>query len=246
MKKACVIMTAVAVGLSSPGNFVFAGDKAKGSCPVEPSRATPTATSVLEASLDPVEHATRLLEELAKERRANMAASDRLSKDGSSVEQKLQELYAEQGRISRDLQILHCHIGRGCYPFCLNGVQICNRETAVRRTSTLMARSLALQAASNLLERNLQDGQNETDQIIACIDSLEASIVLVPYLTSRIMVQHLPTDSVSMMETLTAMLPKESDAIAAHRVRVAAFLAGPLPGESQTAETPAPADAVPQ
>jgi hypothetical protein len=32
------------------------------------------------------------------------------------------------------------------------------------------------------------------------------------------------------------MLPKETEEIAAHRVRVAAFLAMPAPGESQTAE----------
>jgi len=101
-----------------------------------------------------------------------------------------------------------------------------------------MARSLALQSAVSLLEKNLQDGQNETDQIIAGIDSLEASIVLVPYQTSRIMVQQLPSDSMPMLEALNAMLPQESAEIAAHKVRVAAFLASPLPGESQTAEAP--------
>ncbi|MFM7055761.1 MAG: hypothetical protein ACKO2P_02435 [Planctomycetota bacterium] len=239
MKNVFVWVAGVAVVLVACSRPVVAGDQAKVPCSTVVSTAVPAKSAVVEGIPDPVEHATQLLEVLGKERQARMAARDRLSKDGASVEQKLAEIRAELGRINRDLELLHCHVGKGCYPFCLNGVQICNRAHAVRTTSTLMARSLALQAAVNLLEKNLQDGQNETDQIIAGIDSLEASIVLVPYQTSRIMVQQLPSDSIPLLEKLNAMLPKESAEIAAHKVRVAAFLAGPLPGESQTAETPA-------
>jgi len=238
MKTVFLCVAGVAVVLVAAGRPVVAGDGARGSCVVVESAANPSGMFVIGGAVNPVKHATQLLEELGKERQARLAARDRLSKDGASVEQKLQEIHAELGRIDRDMQVLHCHIGKGCYPFCLNGVQICSRAQAVRTTSTLMARSLALQSAVSLLEKNLQDGQNETDQIIAGIDSLEASIVLVPYQTSRIMVQQLPSDSMPMLETLNAMLPQESAEIAAHKVRVAAFLASPLPGESQTAEAP--------
>jgi hypothetical protein len=238
MKNVFVLVAGVVAVIVVSAGGVIAGDQARVNCVVVAPTVCVPGMAAGEAAPDPVQHATRLLEELGKERQARLAARDRLSKDGASVEQKLQEIHRELERINRDLEILHCQIGKGCYPFCLNGVQICNRAQGVRQTSTLMGRSLALQAAINLLEKNLQDGQNETDQIIAGIDSLEASIVLVPYQTSRIMVQHLPSDSVPMLETLTAMLPKESEEISAHKVRVAAFLAGPLPGESQTAETP--------
>lgn len=237
MKNVFVLVTGVAAVLAASPGGVIAGEETRINCPtVVPTLCAPGITGV-ETAPDPVQHATTLLEELGKERQARLAARDRLSKDGASVEQKLQEIHAELTRIERDLEILHCQLGKGCYPFCLNGLQICNRAQGVRLTSTLMGRSLALRAAINLLEKTLQDGQNETDQIIAGIDSLEASIVLVPYQTSRIMVQHLPADSTPMLETLTAMLPKESAEISAHKVRVAAFLASPLPGESQTVET---------
>jgi len=239
MKNVFVWVAGAAVVVVACSGPVLAGDEAKATCAAVASPAFPVTSTAVEVAIDPVEYATQLLEVLGKERQARMAARDRLFKDGASVEQKHAEVRAELERISRDLQLLHCHIGKGCYPFCLKGVQICNRAHAVRTTSTLMARSMALQAAVNLLEENLQDGQNETDQIIAGIDSIEAGIVLVPYQTSRIMVQQLPSDSIPMLETLNAMLPKESAEIAAHKVRVAAFLAGPLPGESQTAETPA-------
>ena len=239
MKTVFMCVVGMAVVLVASGHPVLAGDGPRVPCAAVVSPALPSEMTAIAAAPDPVEYATKLLEVLGKERQARLGARDRLSKDGAGVEQKLQEIHAELGRINRDLQLLHSHVGKGCYPFCLNGVQICSRAQAVRTTSTLMARSMALQAAVNLLERNLQDGQNETDQIIAGIDSLEASIVLVPYQTSRIMVQQLPSDAIPMLETLSAMLPKESAEIAAHRVRVAAFLASPLPGESQTAETPA-------
>ena len=238
MKNVFVMVAGVVAVIVVSAGSVIAGDQARVNCVVVAPTVCAPGMAVGEAAPDPVQHATRLLEELGKERQARLAARDRLSKDGASVEQKLQEIHRELERINRDLEILHCQIGKGCYPFCLNGAQISSRAQGVRQTSTLIARSLALQAAVTLLEKNLQDGQNETDQIIAGIDSLEASIVLVPYQTSRIMVQHLPSDSVPMLETLTAMLPKESAEISAHKVRVAAFLAGPLPGESQTAETP--------
>lgn len=238
MKKMFVLVAVVAVVLGASGGRVVAGDGCKVPCGVVVPTAFSSGMTGLEGAADPVEHATRLLEELGKERQARLAARDRLSKDGASVVQKLEEIHGELVRIDRDLGILHCQLGKGCYPFCLNGVQISNRAQGIRQTSTLMARSLALQAAVNLLEKNLQDGQNETDQIIAGIDSLEASIVLVPYQTSRIMVQHLPSESVPMLETLSAMLPRESSEISAHRVRVAAFLAGPFPGASETVEAP--------
>jgi hypothetical protein len=237
MRNVFVWLSGVALVLVAFGRPVLAGDEARVPCSVVMPTAIPGEMAAVESIPDPVEYATKLLEEMAKERQASMAARDRLAKDGGNVEQTLQEIFAELGRLDRDLQVLHCQIGKGCYPFCLNGVQICNRAQAVRKTSTLMARSLALQAAVNLLEKHLEAGQNEADQIIACIDSLEASIVLVPYLTSRVMVQRLPSDSAQMLATLEAMLPKESPEIAAHRVRVAAFLASPLSGESQTAET---------
>ena len=243
MKNVIVLVAGMAVVLVACGGRVVAGDGSNASCVVVVPSAISSGMAGAEAVPDPVEQATKLLEELGKERQARMAARDRLAKDGASVEQKLQEIHGELERINRDLEILHCQIGKGCYPFCLNGAQISSRAQGVRQTSTLIARSLALQAAVTLLEKNLQDGQNETDQIIAGIDSLEASIVLVPYQTSRIMVQHLPSDSVPMLETLTAMLPQESSEISAHRVRVAAFLAAPLAGESQTVETPSVSEA---
>lgn len=231
-----VFVVAVAAVCASGFNAAFAGEEELTPCAVGGGGGSVASFTAIETAPDPIEHATKLLEVLAKERLDRVAARDRLNKDGASVEEKLKAMHAEHARIGSELQQLHCGISRGCYPFCVSGTQVCNRETAVRMTSTLMARSMAIEAATGMLERNLSAGQNETDQIIAAIDVLEAKIVLVPYQTTRIVVQQLPNESGPLLDVLNAMVPRETPEIAAHRVRVAAFLAGPLPGDSQTAE----------
>lgn len=234
--KALIVFASVVAGSAVGLNSGYAGENGATPCQAGGAGIAVAGFVAFETTVDPIEHATQLLEVLGKERRDRVAAHDRLRKDGASVEQKLQSLHAELARIGSELQILHCGISRGCYPFCVGGIQVCNRASGVRMTSTLMARSAATQAAIGLLESNLAAGQHETDQIIAAIDSLEAKIVLVPYQTTRIVAQQLPNESGAMLETLNALVPKETPEIAAHRVRVAAFLASPLPGESQTAE----------
>ena len=239
-----VLMFAGVVAVCAGGfSGAYAGEDGTAPCPASGEGGVAASFTAVETAVDPIEHATRLLEVLAKERQDRVAARDRLSKDGASVEEKLQNLHTELTRIGGELQQLHCGVSRGCYPFCVGSTKVCSKGTAVRMTSTLMARSVAIEAAIGLLERNLSAGQNETDQIIAAIDLLEAKIVLVPYQTTRIVVQQLPNESGPMLETLNAMTPKETPEIAAHRVRVAAFLASPLPEDSRTAEVPAGEDA---
>ena len=234
-----VLMFAGVVAVCAGGfSGAYAGEDGATPCPASGGGGGTASFTAIETAADPIEHATKLLEVLGKERQERVAARDRLGKDGASVEEKLQNLHAEQARIGGELQILHCGISRGCYPFCVGGTKICSRGIAVRMTSTLMARSVAIEAAIGLLESNLEAGQHETDQIIAAIDGLEAQIALVPYQATRIIVQQLPNESGQMLETLNAMVPKETPEIAAHRIRVAAFLAGPLPGESQTVDVP--------
>lgn len=192
--------------------------------------------SACEKPEDPIEFTSRLLKVLGEERIAKVKARERLAKDARCVEEKLVSTAEEHARLTRDLEVLRCHIQKNCYPFCVSGVRICSRSMAEQLVGTYLIRQETLAAAIAQFESELTAGQLETDQIIAAIDRLECETVLVSHRLTRIVIGELPSESEQMLASLKAMLPKETEEIAAHRVRVAAFLAMPAPGESQTAE----------
>jgi hypothetical protein len=232
MKLVLVKISVAAVLAVAPLSGAVAGDDNPANC-----RAQQSAEIAAQENLDPVDHATKTLDLLGAERNALTTALERMSKDGAGVERKLATLHAEREKITCEMQSLHRLISKGCYPFCLNATKYCNARAAVRRTSTLITLAETIDASIADLDTNLQNGQNEADQIAAAIVRKETQIALVPITTSRIMVTTLPNESAPMLEVLKAMLPEETPEIAAQRVRVAAFLASPLEGESMTAES---------
>lgn len=205
--------------------------------PVVISTVPVVAVSDCEKTEDPIEFATRLLKVLGEERLAKVKARDRLTQDARCVEEKLVSTAAEHARLTGDLEILRCHIQKNCYPFCVSGIQVCNRSTAERLVGTFLLRQETLAAAIAQFESELAEGQRETDQIIAAIDRLECETVLVPIRTSRILITGLPNESARMLASLKAMLPQESPEIAAHRLKVATFLALPPEPGTQSAES---------
>ena len=234
MKSMFVKISVAAVLAVAPLTAAVAGDDGPANC--RTLRSAESAVHDKTALADPVDYATRTLDSLGAERIALTAALERMVKDGATVEQKLAGLHKELENITCEMQSLHRLISKGCYPFCLKDTKYCNSRSAVRRTSTLLARAEAIEASIAALDSHLEDGQNEADQIAAGIVRKETQIALVPLTTSRIMVTALPNESAALLEVLQAMLPEETPEIAAHRVRVAAFLASPLEGEAMTAE----------
>lgn len=237
MKSTILNMALVAICAASSITTAVAGDDGAAGC-----RTVRTTTIITDAgsakAVDPIETAAEGLKLLGAERVALNSALERIRSDNQTVEQKLNSYYREHDAIVCESRSLHRLISKGCYPFCLNGTTYCNASSAVRRTSTLLARANAIKASIASLDSNLQNSQDAADQIVAEIVQKETDIALVPIKATLSMIGDLPNSSAPLLQTLDAMVPAQSPEIAAHRVRVAAFLAAPLDGESMTAEAP--------
>jgi phage shock protein A len=234
MKKFALIAVLLAQSAAC-GGVAFAGDDQIGHCPA-PIAARPVAVvSNVEKAPDFIDLASQTLKTMGDEHRQLTAAVKRLNDDAANVDGKLHKLYADAQGIAASLRALHAGVSTNCYPFCVDGTSVANRCVAERLTSTLLARSRAIHSSIHVLEKQLSAGHHETARMVGSIDTLESRMALVPYQTSRIAAQTLPQASGPMLETLQAMLPQESPEIQELRIRVAEFLAAPLP-ESQTAE----------
>ena len=187
-------------------------------------------------TVDPVEIGTQALKTLGSERSNLVQALERMNKDEDGVEKKLAELYGSLESTTCELRSLHGLIGKGCYPFKLRETTYLGERSAVARTSTLMALAESLRASIAILESNLDLARFDADQMTVRIVQHETEIALVPLKTTLTLVPALPCDSAPLLEVLNAMLPRETAEMANHRLRVAAFLAAPLDGESITAE----------
>lgn len=232
--KLCILKTVFAVLLTAaPLQAVVADDNAAG-CRSAGVRDTVAANT--QEVVNPVRLATKTLESLGAERQARTAALEALRKEAAGAEHKLNELHGHYAAASSELQSLHRLVSKGCYPFCLNGVQYCNRNAAQRRVSAVMARASAIKGSIAILDQNLQCTYDEADQITARIVELEARIAVVPVQATRCTMAAIEVTSTELVTELEAMLPKETAKMAEHRLKVAAFLAAPLEGESITAE----------
>ena len=187
-------------------------------------------------TVDPVEIGTQALKTLGSERSNLVQALERMNKDQEGVEKKLASLYGSLESTTCELRSLHGLIGKGCYPFKLRETTYPGERAAVARTSTLMALAESLRASIAILESNLDLARFDADQMTVRILQHETEIALVPLKTTRTLVPALPRDSAPLLEVLNALLPQETTEMANHRLRVAAFLAAPLDGESITAE----------
>ncbi len=173
MKKFALI-AALLARTAACGGVAFADDDQIGHCPTTIAARPVAVVSNAEKAPDFIDLASQTLKTMGDEHRQLTAAVKRLNDNAADVDGKLLKLYADAQGIAASLRPLHVGVSRNCYPLCVDGTSVANRCVAERLTSTLLARSRAIQGSIQVLEKQLSAGHLETSHLVGCIDTLES------------------------------------------------------------------------